>query len=170
MAAVITNHASFCLFLCHLKTSLIGPRIIYHGEALHGRRYCFRSSFALVNVSFRSVLLDTMSIRMSLLSDNQQAIETESTTDITPEPTSTTWLDSWQSLSLDTWFLEGISAAFSNACFIALCGVLLAYNNKPEQKLAFDLSLNAIVAILATACRSSLVLTVSEATSQLKWV
>jgi hypothetical protein len=90
LAGVTTNHASFCFFHYHLKASLIGPRVIYHWEALHGRRYCFWSSFALVNVSVRSVLLDTMSIRMSLLSDDQQFIETECSTDITPEPSTPT--------------------------------------------------------------------------------
>jgi hypothetical protein len=69
-----------------------------------------------------------------------------------------------------TWLWELISACFSTCCFVAICGVLIAYSGKPRSEWSFRLSLNAIVSILATGCRSSLALAMSEAISQRKWI
>ncbi|KAL2794812.1 hypothetical protein BJX66DRAFT_337602 [Aspergillus keveii] len=70
----------------------------------------------------------------------------------------------------DTWLWEIVSACFSTCWFIAICGVLVAFNGKPRSEWSFWLSLSAVVSILATGCRSSLILAVSEATSQRKWI
>ncbi|CAG8376837.1 unnamed protein product [Penicillium salamii] len=37
---------------------------------------------------------------------------------------------SWSSLCLDTWFPEIIAISFSIACFVAICGILFAYNQE----------------------------------------
>ncbi|KAL4805366.1 hypothetical protein BDV18DRAFT_161022 [Aspergillus unguis] len=70
----------------------------------------------------------------------------------------------------DSWILETVSVGFSDASFIAICAVLIAYNSKPRPALVHDLELNAIISVLATACKSCLTLAVAEAISQLKWV
>ncbi|OQE20445.1 hypothetical protein PENSTE_c013G03884 [Penicillium steckii] len=76
---------------------------------------------------------------------------------------------SWKSLSLDTWFLEIIAMLFSIACFVAICCILIIYNQEPRPELSHGVSLNAIVAVLATSCKSSLVFVLGETMGQLKW-
>ncbi|KAJ5819487.1 hypothetical protein N7474_005078 [Penicillium riverlandense] len=75
-----------------------------------------------------------------------------------------------RSIWLDTWLFESLTLGFSIACFIALCGVLRAYDNKVRPQMAYSLSLNTIVSVLATGCKSSLILAIGEAISQLKWL
>lgn len=53
---------------------------------------------------------------------------------------------------------------------LAICGVLLAYDNKKRPDMAYGLSLNTIVARLATASKSSLVIVVGEAIGQFKCI
>ncbi|CAG8948572.1 unnamed protein product [Penicillium salamii] len=76
---------------------------------------------------------------------------------------------SWRSLCLDTWIPEIVATLFSIACFIGICGILLAYNQKSRPELHYGLSLNAITSVLATGCRSSLIFVIGEAMGQLKW-
>lgn len=59
---------------------------------------------------------------------------------------------------------------FSITCFVAICIVLLVFQNKVRPEMAYDLSLNAIVSVLATGCKSALILVVGEAICQLKWL
>ncbi|KAL4886121.1 hypothetical protein BJY04DRAFT_213656 [Aspergillus karnatakaensis] len=70
----------------------------------------------------------------------------------------------------DSWFWEWLSLAFVNACFIAICIVLLIFDDKARPQITFNLSLNAIISVLSVACRSSLFLVMAEAISQLKWL
>ncbi|PLN78358.1 hypothetical protein BDW42DRAFT_187476 [Aspergillus taichungensis] len=63
-----------------------------------------------------------------------------------------------RSLWLDTWLLEGIALAFSIACLVAIFGVLAAYDNKKRPQLAYKITLNTIISVLATGCKSSLIL------------
>ncbi|KAJ5710541.1 hypothetical protein N7488_004697 [Penicillium malachiteum] len=71
---------------------------------------------------------------------------------------------------LDTWRFEAIVLLFSIACFIAICIVLMVFQNRVRPEMAYDLSLNAIVSVLATGCKSALILVVGEAICQLKWL
>lgn len=77
---------------------------------------------------------------------------------------------SWSSITLDTWILEGASLGFSIACLVAIYGILIAYNGKRRPEFDYSISLNAIISILATACKSSLVFVVGVGLSQLKWL
>ncbi|KAJ9485191.1 hypothetical protein VN97_g8163 [Penicillium thymicola] len=86
------------------------------------------------------------------------------------KPTKTREHKSWNTRCLDTWLLEILAAIFSIACFIAICAILLAYNNKTRPDLWYGLSLNAIISVLATGCKSSLLFMIGEALSQIKWV
>ncbi|KAJ5716204.1 hypothetical protein N7493_008115 [Penicillium malachiteum] len=77
---------------------------------------------------------------------------------------------SWSSVTLDTWALEGVSMVFSVACLISIYGILVAYNGKQRPGFIYNISLNAIVSVLSTGCKSSLVFVVGEGLSQLKWL
>lgn len=73
------------------------------------------------------------------------------------------------SLWLDSWLFEWMTLTFSVACFIAISIVLWIYDKKVRPEMAYGLSLNTIVSVLATGCKSALVLVIGEAISQLKW-
>lgn len=75
-----------------------------------------------------------------------------------------------RSLWLDTWLFEGIALSFSIACLVAIFGVLAAYDNKKRPQLAYKITLNTIISVLATGCKSSLILVIGEAICQLKWL
>ncbi|KAK5788715.1 hypothetical protein VI817_009673 [Penicillium citrinum] len=76
-----------------------------------------------------------------------------------------------RSIWLDTWLFEGIALAFAIACFIAICVILAIYDQKVRpETLLYDLTLNTFISVLATACKSSLVLVIGESISQLKWL
>ena len=76
----------------------------------------------------------------------------------------------WNHLCLDTWWSEILAIIFSLACFIAIVAVLSSFDGKQSPQLAYGLTLNTIVSILATACKSSLLFLVAESIGQLKWV
>lgn len=76
----------------------------------------------------------------------------------------------WNHLYLDTWFSEILAISFSLACFIAIVALLSSFDGKQSPQLAYGLTLNTIVSIQATACKSSLLFLVAESIGQLKWV
>jgi hypothetical protein len=76
----------------------------------------------------------------------------------------------WNTRCLDTWLLEALATVFSIACFIAICAILLVYDQKARPELRYGLSLNAIISILATGCKASLMFMIAEVVSQLKWI
>ncbi|CAG8941429.1 unnamed protein product [Penicillium salamii] len=80
--------------------------------------------------------------------------------------TTKTWKRFWH----DTWRWEILAWAFSIACFVGICILLKIYENKQRPQLAYKLSLNAIISVLATGCKSALFLVVGEAVCQLKWL
>lgn len=73
-------------------------------------------------------------------------------------------------LSLDTWFWEGVAMVFSLLCFVAIICILAAFNQKTRPDFAYGFTLNAIVSILATASKSSLTYMIGECIGQLKWI
>ncbi|CAG8313442.1 unnamed protein product [Penicillium salamii] len=75
---------------------------------------------------------------------------------------------SWRSLCLDIWFPEIVATIFSIACFVAIYGILYAYSDEIRPELHYGLSLNAIISLLATGCKSSLTFVIGEAMGQLK--
>lgn len=107
-----------------------------------------------------------MPIEMAPLNMAQSGAAEES---VPLKPSSTT-SNRRKSIWLDTWLFESLALVFSVACFVAILGLLSAYNNKVRPEMAYNLSLNAIISILATGCKSSLVLVIGEAMCQLKWL
>ncbi|KAJ5685013.1 hypothetical protein N7536_007632 [Penicillium majusculum] len=77
---------------------------------------------------------------------------------------------SWNTRCLDTWLLEILAASFSIACLIAICAILLAYDGNTRPDLKYGLTLNAIISVLATGCKSSLLFMIGESLSQIKWI
>ncbi|KAL4901568.1 hypothetical protein BDW74DRAFT_159724 [Aspergillus multicolor] len=77
---------------------------------------------------------------------------------------------SWTSLTANTWLWEILATLFSLACFASIICVLIVCNNKPQPKFSYGFTLNAIISILATASKSSLIYAVGESIGQLKWI
>ena len=75
-----------------------------------------------------------------------------------------------RSMWLDSWSFEWITLVFSIGCFAAIVFVLWRYDGKVRPDMAQDLSLNTIVSVLATGCKSTLVLVITKAITQLKWL
>lgn len=71
---------------------------------------------------------------------------------------------------LDSWLFEWLTLAFSTSCFIAIIVVLWVYDGKVRPEMGHNLNLNTIISVLATGCKSALVLVIGEAISQLKWL
>lgn len=79
------------------------------------------------------------------------------------------WRHFWERPLLNTWLAEILALTFSAACLIAIIVVLRVYDSKTIPEIPFGLTLNAIVSILAAGSKSSLLLAVAGAISQLKW-
>ena len=75
----------------------------------------------------------------------------------------------WRRLVNDSWFLEAAAIVFSALCLIAIAVVLRIYDSKTRPELPYGMTLNAIVSVLATASKSSLLCTVAGTIGQLKW-
>ncbi|CAG8305780.1 unnamed protein product [Penicillium salamii] len=95
---------------------------------------------------------------------------TDATEDSVPSKPSSITGNRRKSILLDTWIFESLALVFSIACFVAILGLLGAYNNEVRPEMAYKLSLNAIISILATGCKSSLAHVIGEAICQLKWL
>jgi hypothetical protein len=71
---------------------------------------------------------------------------------------------------LHWWYLDIIAAVTSLASLATIIGVLLAYDGKSQEEWASDvLTINGLVAILATVCRGAFMTTVASVLSQEKW-
>ena len=75
----------------------------------------------------------------------------------------------WKRALSDTWLGEAIAMIFSVVCLVAITVVLRIYNGRTAPNMPYGLTLNAIVAVLATAAKSSLLFTVASTMGQLKW-
>ncbi len=69
------------------------------------------------------------------------------------------------------WAFEFVATILSFATFTALIVVLKVYDNQPQRQWTYSyLTLNGLVAILATITRAALLIPVAAALSQSKWV
>lgn len=69
----------------------------------------------------------------------------------------------------NSWFSEILAVLVSVACAVAIPAVLGVYNHKPVPKLPWDVSLNALVSVLSTVAKSSLLYAICAALGQDKW-
>ncbi|KAK3953094.1 hypothetical protein QBC32DRAFT_127539 [Pseudoneurospora amorphoporcata] len=69
----------------------------------------------------------------------------------------------------NSWFTEILALFISVACAVVIPAVLGVYNHKPVPKLPWDVSLNALVSVLSTVAKSSLLYAICAALGQDKW-
>lgn len=69
-----------------------------------------------------------------------------------------------------SWFWEIVSLALALVALGSIVGVLASFDGKPLPDWPYAITLNALVALLATVAHASLVLPLSSAISQLKWI
>lgn len=79
------------------------------------------------------------------------------------------WRRFWERPLLNTWLAEILALGFSAACLTVTIVVLRVYESKSIPQIPFGLTLNAVISILATGSKSSLLLAVAGAIGQLKW-
>jgi hypothetical protein len=79
---------------------------------------------------------------------------------------------STSSVGIGLWTIEMIASAFSISCIAAMVAVLKALDGQPYEPwkvFRANVTPNAVVAVLATGAKSSLLLAVASAIGQLKW-
>ncbi|KAM0512434.1 hypothetical protein ACHAPE_008884 [Trichoderma viride] len=74
----------------------------------------------------------------------------------------------WTRLST-TWWMEVITIFISTGFMIGLIAILASFQNRLTTEWTFFISINAVVAIVITAARATLLATVSVCLSQEKW-
>lgn len=72
-------------------------------------------------------------------------------------------------LVLDTWICESIALIFSIGCVAAIAFIVGSYEGQRIPELPSGVTLNALISVLSTAARASLILVVSSCIGQLKW-
>lgn len=70
---------------------------------------------------------------------------------------------------LDSWPCESIAICFSIACLLAIVFVVQTFDGEKIPELVSGLTLNAIISVLSTASRASLIFVVGASMGQLKW-
>lgn len=71
--------------------------------------------------------------------------------------------------ALDSWFYECAALAFSVGCLVALGVMLTIYDGKKTPQLPYNILLNALISVLSTAAKSSLLFAVVGTLGQVKW-
>lgn len=69
----------------------------------------------------------------------------------------------------NTWLLEVLAISFSVMSLVAIAAVLLVYDGQRDPQLRYGITLNAVISLLATASKSSLLCSVAGMMAQLKW-
>ncbi|KAI9698028.1 MAG: hypothetical protein M1836_004381 [Candelina mexicana] len=68
------------------------------------------------------------------------------------------------------WLWEILSLVTSIGATAGIVGVLLHFDSRPLPKWPYSITLNALISVLATISKAALLLPISEALSQLKWL
>ena len=77
---------------------------------------------------------------------------------------------SWiRRVSTRLWVWEFASLLMSTLCVGAILAIMVIYNNRPIPDWSYGLTMNGVISILAVVSKSSLILPLAEALSQLKW-
>lgn len=69
-----------------------------------------------------------------------------------------------------SWMVESAGALLSILCFAAMLGVLIPVNGRPITSWPSIVSPNAVISLLSTIGKAALLLPITAAISQLKWV
>jgi len=73
-------------------------------------------------------------------------------------------------LWIKDWGLELLSCLASAAALAAIIATLSIHNNQPLPEWPFGVSINAVIGLLATTLRVTMILPIAEGISQLKWL
>jgi hypothetical protein len=90
-----------------------------------------------------------------------------------PRLSSTTLASKWSAAQekVDSnWTLESVCIAISAICFVALAAIFASYSGKALTSWTFYFSLNTVASTLGTIGKSTLLLAVSAAIGQGKWL
>jgi hypothetical protein len=71
--------------------------------------------------------------------------------------------------ALDSWLYECAALAFSVGCLVALAVMLGINDGKETPQLPYDITLNALISVLSTAAKSSLLFAIAGTLGQVKW-
>ncbi|KAJ0165865.1 hypothetical protein CTA2_9699 [Colletotrichum tanaceti] len=69
-----------------------------------------------------------------------------------------------------SWTFEIVSLCVSVIAAAAIVGVLAAYDGKPLASWRFQITINAVIALLATVATATMAVVLSSGISQLKWI
>ncbi|KAK2808824.1 hypothetical protein FQN50_004300 [Emmonsiellopsis sp. PD_5] len=78
--------------------------------------------------------------------------------------------DWYSRIVLDWWFWEIGSSILGILCVVATAVILSVYNGKKAPELPRYITLNAIISILATVIKATIIVAVAAGISQLKWL
>jgi hypothetical protein len=71
--------------------------------------------------------------------------------------------------ALDTWLYEIAALSFSAGCLVTLAVMLGIYDGRQTPRLPYNITLNALISVLSTAAKSSLLFAVAGTLGQIKW-
>jgi hypothetical protein len=71
--------------------------------------------------------------------------------------------------ALDSWLYECAALPFSVGCLVALAVMLGINDGKETPQLPYDITLNALISVLSTAAKSSLLFAIAGTLGQVKW-
>lgn len=71
---------------------------------------------------------------------------------------------------VDWWAKEIIAATISVLCFLCICIVLAVYDGHPQPSIRWGITLNAVIALLTTIMKATLMTPLMEGIGQLKWI
>lgn len=70
----------------------------------------------------------------------------------------------------DWWIWEILAGILSILTLLTICIVLAVYDGKPQPQIQWGITLNAVIAFIATIMRAAFLTLLAEGTSQLKWL
>lgn len=119
-----------------------------------------------VTITAPEATQQTHEVQFSGLLDPERPVAT-----VTPKPS---WLrriaEGLQTRWDNTWWPEFGAIVISTASAVAIAAILARFDGKPAPNVSLGLTLNAIVAILATTSRVPLAFAVTNAIGQAKWI
>jgi len=140
----------------HSITSSAFPAIDFQNSTIQPTSY--PNSLPPYDESSRPSTLHAATIGAALEDSDQRPLLRASTT-------------FYERIVTDWWWWELLSCLVSIACSAAIVGVLLHYDGKRQpQYLLPGITLNAYIAVFAAIAKAALILPVSEAIGQLKWL
>ncbi|KAK5273038.1 hypothetical protein LTR99_002431 [Exophiala xenobiotica] len=110
----------------------------------------------------------------TILPENDTASEAPNTPVSEPDSATVTNLappkrSKYSRFFIDWWAKEIIAAVLSILCFLSICIVLALYDGHPQPSIRWGITLNAVIALLTTIMKASLMTPLMEGISQLKW-